>query len=313
MRKDVRFGLVIGGVLLAVIVVYMLSVRSKPVQTASEPTPAIEQTVSTDTSPTPVETTSSQTNNVTETAGTHQPDPMGSTVTPHDPAQGAGPVVSVTPTDPRTTTDWNTLLATGQQPSAVTSTPTGHDAQPVGSTGGTMEGSAPAANSTAGSDSSAAANTPASTSNSPGQGSRTYKVQKGDTLSSIAKATYGSANYYPHILRANPGLEPQKLRPGMVINLPDPEQVVPHGTTQPSEGSGTAEGSTNAPAVDASRQYRVQAGDSLYKISIKLYGNGSYVDRLYEKNKQLIGADPARLKVGMVLELPEAPTVAQAR
>jgi hypothetical protein len=32
------------------------------------------------------------------------------------------------------------------------------------------------------------------------------------------------------------------------------------------------------------------------------------VDKIYEKNKATIGDDMARLKVGMVLELPEAPT-----
>ena len=98
----------------------------------------------------------------------------------------------------------------------------------------------------------------------------------------------------------------------MVINLPDPQQVVPHGSDA-TTGPGQAPSTHSQPTVDAARQYRVQEGDSLYKISVKLYGNGGYVDKIYEKNKQSIGADPARLKVGMVLELPEAPTVAQAR
>jgi nucleoid-associated protein YgaU len=211
-------------------------------------------------------------------------------------------------------TDWNQLLATGQQPT-VTSTPpttgapTGHDAPPADSSANVVP-SSPALETP----NVAAANTPASTGSPSTQpsGMRTYKVQKGDTLSSISKATYGSANYYPHILRANPGLDAHKLRPGMVINLPDPQQVVPSRTTQASDES-SAGGTTGSAALDSSRQYRVQEGDSLYKISVKLYGNGKYVDKLYEKNKQLIGADPARLKVGSVLELPEAPTVAQAR
>ncbi|MCC7351163.1 MAG: LysM peptidoglycan-binding domain-containing protein [Phycisphaerales bacterium] len=306
MRKDVRFGLAIGGVLLAVIVVYTLTMRSKPVQTAGEPTPAIEQTTSSQTPPAPADTTHEQQPNAgTEVASAQGADPFATTVTPGNPP----PAVSTTPNDPRSVTDWNQLLATGQQPPTVTSTPPSHDPTPTNSSTELTQSSTAGTGSTV-----AAANTPASTDAPSTQpvGARTYKVQKGDTLSSIAKATYGSANYYPHILRANPGLDPHKLRPGMVINLPDPHQVVPNGSTQASDES-SAGGSTNTPALDTSRQYRVQEGDSLYKISVKLYGNGKYVDKIYEKNKNLIGSDPARLKVGSVLELPEAPTVAQAR
>jgi hypothetical protein len=32
------------------------------------------------------------------------------------------------------------------------------------------------------------------------------------------------------------------------------------------------------------------------------------VDKLYELNKEVIGANPAHLKAGMVLKLPEPPT-----
>lgn len=303
MRKDVRFGLAIGGVLLAVIVVYTLSVRKTPVQTATEPTPAVEQTASTDTPPPSVDPAHEQPKSGTEAAGTQGTDPFATAVNPNH----AGPAVSATPNDPRSVTDWNQLLATGQQPPTVTSTPTGTPPQSAGSTTGVSEGPSNGEGS-----GSAAANTPAATETpSNTSGNRTYKVQKGDTLSSISKATYGNANYYPHILRANPGLDPHKLKPGMVIQLPDPQQVVPHGSTQATEGS-AAGGSSSSTAIDASHQYRVTAGDSLYKISVKLYGNGGYVDQIYEKNKQAIGSDPARLKVGMVLELPAKPTVAQA-
>jgi nucleoid-associated protein YgaU len=59
--------------------------------------------------------------------------------------------------------------------------------------------------------------------------------------------------------------------------------------------------------IDTTKQYKVQSGDSLYKISLKLYGKSTYVDRIYEANKQTIGADPKKLKLGMILELPEKP------
>ena len=49
---------------------------------------------------------------------------------------------------------------------------------------------------------------------------RTYTVQAGETFSSIAGSVYGNSRYYPHIMRANPSLDPTRLRAGTVINLP---------------------------------------------------------------------------------------------
>ncbi len=49
-----------------------------------------------------------------------------------------------------------------------------------------------------------------------------YTVQKGDTLSAIAKAQYGNASAYPKIFEANrPMLEnPDKIYPGQVLRIP---------------------------------------------------------------------------------------------
>ena len=63
-----------------------------------------------------------------------------------------------------------------------------------------------------------------------------------------------------------------------------------------------------APALAAIDSYRVQPSDSLHKIALKLYGKASKADSIYELNREKIGGDSARIKVGMVLKLPEAPT-----
>jgi nucleoid-associated protein YgaU len=142
---------------------------------------------------------------------------------------------------------------------------------------------------------------------------RTHIVQSGETLSSISKAAYGSANFYPHILRANPGLDPVKLRPGMTINLPDARDVKPAEAVKPAETARTPEAPVLAASTEAQRpadatsEYKVQSGDSLHAISLRLYGKADRVDRLYELNKQTIGPNPAALKIGMVLKLPDPP------
>ena len=52
--------------------------------------------------------------------------------------------------------------------------------------------------------------------------SKTYTVQKGDTLSKIAKEFYGNANKYNQIFEANKPMlkDPDKIYPGQVLRIP---------------------------------------------------------------------------------------------
>lgn len=47
-----------------------------------------------------------------------------------------------------------------------------------------------------------------------------YTVVSGDTLSGISARFYGSARQWPSIKKANPGLDPRRLRSGQVLKLP---------------------------------------------------------------------------------------------
>lgn len=51
---------------------------------------------------------------------------------------------------------------------------------------------------------------------------KTYKVQKNDTLSGIAKKVYGDGRKYGIILKANKDIlpKPNKLKPGMELRIP---------------------------------------------------------------------------------------------
>lgn len=140
----------------------------------------------------------------------------------------------------------------------------------------------------------------------------THVVRSGETFSSIAQAVYGSAAYYPHLIRANPQANPNNLKLGTAIVIPKLEDV--KATPAPGEHK-TAAALTVADDVklDPTKQYRVVAGDSLYKISIKVYGKPTYVEALHEKNKQLIGSNATKLKLGMILELPEKAAVGGAQ
>src|SRR5205814_5277273 len=138
----------------------------------------------------------------------------------------------------------------------------------------------------------------------------THVVREGETFSSIAQTVYGSAAYYPHLIRANPDVNPNNLKLGALLKIPRIEDVKATAGEHAAAAGEKAPASATEPKIDSTRQYRVVANDSLYKISLKLYGKSSYVDKIYEKNKAAIGPDPKKLKLGMILDLPDKSTIA---
>jgi len=155
-------------------------------------------------------------------------------------------------------------------------------------------------------------------------GQKIHVVQSGETLSTISLSEYGNPNLYPAIMRANPGIDPQKLRPNMKVVIPPAPEAKPAAApaaaatpaarpTRAQVSGDTAQTSSTkveAP-IDPQTQYRVQQGDNLYSIAKKLYGRGDRYIRLHEANKATLGEDVNSLKVGQVLTLPEPPTAKQ--
>jgi LysM repeat protein len=293
-RKDVVLGMSIGGVLLALVVVYV--VIQKTGRTAAPGVnPGVAQAegggLTNDPQPSPAaDPPRPIINDITHPAG-----PTGPAATPGKTTGSPKPDDSWSARlygklDPRNTLEQNGMLS--QTPSAP--------AAPI----------APAA--PAGADPSNAA--PA-TGSAP---ARTHVIQKNETLSSIAAVVYGSANYYPYLLRANPTLDPTRLKPGATINIPDISEVrpaVPTGSMSgPSTGPSTRPMAALAPdvVIDPAREYVVESGDSLHKIALKLYGKVAMVDKIYELNKEAIGPDKARLRLHMVLKLPQPPVATPA-
>ena len=78
------------------------------------------------------------------------------------------------------------------------------------------------------------------TSTEEAVGERQYTVQKGDTLSHIAKAQYGKASQWSRIFEANRDQldDPDRIQPGQVLRIPaaaredDGTTTSPHGDTQ---------------------------------------------------------------------------------
>jgi nucleoid-associated protein YgaU len=346
MRKDVHIGLAIGGVLLAVLVVWgivvsgtkknksavTLDTTSAPDSTAP---PAASGDHTLDLTPAPTTggpvTPATATPAASDATASDTPAPAvpdkkeanwaailtGDGKLP-EPLTTATPPLAASTVTPKPGDSGHTQLVSAIDTSASGSTAaapadsSANDATPTA-------GSAAAATSAA----AAAAPTPTASSADSSAASVTtppvhsHTVQRGETFSSISKAVYGDARYYNQIAQANPKINPNRLRPGTVITIPDISQVKSGGQKSSSsdkpDGASSAD-SAPAPAakpaapLDSQTQYRVVANDSLYRISVRLYGSGEEIDHLYELNKAVIGPDRAKLKVGMVLKLPGPPT-----
>jgi LysM repeat protein len=127
-----------------------------------------------------------------------------------------------------------------------------------------------------------------------------YAIEPGDTFSSIAQKFYGDARHFDLLLKANPAVNPGRMKPGTMITIPP----------MPAKAVNTTEdrADVSVAPIDPTKQYQVQPGDSLHKISTRLYGTSTKWNAIYQLNQKLLGPDATKLKPGMILTLPEAPT-----
>ncbi len=327
MRKEVKLGFAIGGVVLAVVLVWVLSLSGSKNKTVVASATNAKGADATSITP----SDDSLNNEKPQIAESSTPAAAVQPTTA--PAQATATADSRKPGDG---TDWGKLLNGSQQIPLMTQTPSASPAKEAApaaqsaseapavdpspaadtnaevasaSSGSEIIPAAAPANDTQETATPAAQTTP--TAKPLAAGPRSHQVQRGETLSSIAMAAYGSPNFYPAILRANPKLDPRRMKPGMTIVLPDVSEVK-HDPAAPSARSASSETHSPSATVNTSREYKVQPGDSLYRISVKLYGNSSMQDKIYELNRTTIGPSKERVRAGMVLRLPSAPTATAA-
>lgn len=314
MRKDAKIGFAIGGVLLAVLAVYVLvvpkhnAVSPKGVTLVTPPAGSVDSTQAPEPAPVavadnptaPDQTAAVKSDTQAKNDGVDWgkllsgaadvPPMMSHTPAPGDTEASATPVASVASVTSAVPTP-SPYPPAANMPVSDPPTPT-------------VEATAPAAPSA-----SVGATTPGSNSTpalaaSTRSGARTYTIKSGQTLSSVAAEVYGNQRFYVAILRANPNINPNRLRAGTKITLPDISDVKPDGKTETAVPAAVKESATVT-----GNTYKVQAGDNLYRISKKLFGSPKQAEAIYELNKQTIGPDKTRLRLGMVLKLPAAPAV----
>lgn len=124
-----------------------------------------------------------------------------------------------------------------------------------------------------------------------------YTWKQGDSFKSLARTYYGSELQVALLRSANEGVDDAKLAVGDRVNVP----VRLANQAGPAVKTGE-QGKTSAWTGGL---YTVQKGDSLGTISKSVYGTHKNWRNIYDANRDVIGDDPNRLKLGMQLRIPE--------
>ncbi|MFM2089599.1 MAG: hypothetical protein RLZZ127_88 [Planctomycetota bacterium] len=134
----------------------------------------------------------------------------------------------------------------------------------------------------------------------PAAGGRTHTVAKGEYLSDISKKYYGTTRQWQKIAAANPGVNPNNLKVGTVLTIPDAESAA-----APAPG-----GAAPAPAAGG-KTYTVAKGDTGGDIARKTLGSARRWSEIAAANP---GVNANNLKIGQVLQIPggAAPAAAPA-
>ncbi len=135
---------------------------------------------------------------------------------------------------------------------------------------------------------------PAGVAENPGAGDgRTHVVAKGETLAEISKKYFGTTTKWKEIVKLNPGVDPEALKVGQKLTLPE-------GAGQAPGGAGPGNPAP-APVESGFGEYTVQKGDTLESIAVKELGGRKGVKRIIEANP---GLDPSKMRLGQKLRIP---------
>lgn len=121
----------------------------------------------------------------------------------------------------------------------------------------------------------------------------TYKVAKGDHLWSISEKYYNSGYNWVDIASANNLKNANQIEVDQELIIPNVAVKVATVTTTTLKVANAIEGAT----------YTTVAGDNLWSIALRAYGDGYAFTKIYTTNKAIIGNNPNVLEKGVELSL----------
>ncbi len=133
----------------------------------------------------------------------------------------------------------------------------------------------------------------------------TYTVRTGDTFEAIARRELGSSSQWVALAKANPTVDPLKLRVGDVLRLPAEasEDLTP--LALPADGTAMDPQTATLPPPPQPVTYVVRSGDSLSTIAARFYADSSRWQAIFNANRDQL-KDPHAVKIGMELRIPPA-------
>ncbi len=129
-------------------------------------------------------------------------------------------------------------------------------------------------------------------------------VQPNERMQTIAAQYFDSGDDWPIIARANPFVDPQKLSVGMVLRIPKDPTNIQGRLTGRETHPGVIESHIDDPA--AVIEYVVRPGDSLSRISQRIYGSARHARFIYDANRDKLRSMDD-ISVGQLLKLPPLP------
>lgn len=133
---------------------------------------------------------------------------------------------------------------------------------------------------------------------------RYYTVRAGDSFAKIAKATYPGMvqRGIDELIKANPTIEPTRMREGQRLVLPELAAATPQAPGTP--GPAIVRPSTPTAELRPGTVYVVRQGDTLPGISKRAYDSTGRWQDIWIENFGAID-DPDHLKAGTRLKLPK--------
>ncbi|MBA3937850.1 MAG: LysM peptidoglycan-binding domain-containing protein [Planctomycetes bacterium] len=131
---------------------------------------------------------------------------------------------------------------------------------------------------------------------SDGGPGKVHIVAAGETLSDISKKHYGTTTKWREIVKANPGVDPEGLKVGDKLVLPEIAGTAPKDAAAPPAPAPTPLG-----APEGAGEYVVKAKDTFDIIATKELGNKALARKIAELNP---GVDSSHLRIGQKLKLP---------